>query len=127
MSEKEKGPKYLIDLLKAREYAFLGLYSQALSSFDSAYRGIEEVVAKSNGDKNIVAEWGSISHELREEMDRCRRLEYFIMSGRSDYCPEPPRKTEDDRRSNLLISHRSGASCKAQDALQQEALRPPVQ
>lgn len=98
MSEKEKGPKYLIDLLKAREYAFLGLYSQALASFESAYRGIEEVVAKSNGDKNIVAEWASISLELHAEMDRCRRLEYFIVSGRSDYCPEPPKKPDDDRR-----------------------------
>ena len=93
-----KEPKYLVNILKAREYAFLGLYSNAVTHFESSFKEIEEVVSKSKNDKNISSEWKSLREELREEVEMCKKLQYSVSEGRTDYRGENSRRPEEERR-----------------------------
>ena len=94
MSEKKE--KFFDDILKAREYAYLGMYTEALSHFDIGLEKIRSKMAKVPNDRTLQTEWKSINDEIQEEISQCKKLRHTIMSGRLDF-KEPSRPAVDER------------------------------
>lgn len=95
MSQKKE--KFYDDILKAREYAYLGMYTEALNHFDVGLEKIKSKMAPSLNDKTLQSEWRLINQEIQEEIEQCKKLRQTIMSGRVDF-KEPSRPAVDERR-----------------------------
>lgn len=95
MADKKK-EKIFDDILKAREYAYLGMYTEALSHFDIGIEKINSKMSRMPNDKTLLAEWRVINEELQSEIAQCKRLRHTIITGRLDF-KEPSRPAADDR------------------------------
>lgn len=98
MSQKKE--KFFEDILKAREYSYLGMYTEALSHFDVGLEKIKAKLAMVPNDKTLQAEWKFINEEIQEEIAHCKKLRQTIMSGRVDF-KEPCRPAVDERRRSI--------------------------
>ena len=96
----EKKEKIFDDILKAREYAYLGMYIEALSHYDVGLEKIKVKIGKVPSDRTLQAEWKSINQELLEEISHCKKMRHTIMTGRLDF--KEPSKPAVDERGKIL-------------------------
>lgn len=73
------------ELKKAREYAYLGMYSQAISHFETGLSQMQERVNSSKNDRNISTEFKLISDEIKGEINQCKALNFMVTTGKSEY------------------------------------------
>ncbi len=94
MSEQDESVK---EIQKAREYAYLGMYSEALSHYDTGIKVIQDKVQKSKSDKMLQNEWGLVLKELRDEIGRCKKLHHIVTTGRCDLEDDIKQPYNDER------------------------------
>ena len=92
------------EIRKAREYAFLGMYQEALNYFQTGIQKVQERVSKSKNDKMIQVEWNDVVKELQDEIEQCKKMKYIVSTGRGDF--QQAKEFKDDDRGKLkLIQH----------------------
>ena len=92
-SKKKEG--LFVEIQKAREYAYLGMYQEAISYFDKGFNKMQDTISSSKQDRSIISEWNDLQKELRDEMDQCKKLLYLISTGKTDFKENKPKQIED--------------------------------
>lgn len=98
MNEADRD-KCINEIKKARSYAFLGLYQDALSHFDTGIKILQDNVLKSKNDRTIQSEWNEVLKELKQETQECKKLMNYISTGK-DESSSKPAVVADDRAIN---------------------------
>lgn len=102
--ENRKKEKIFDDILKAREYAYLGMYVEALSHFDVGIQKIKDKMNRTPNDKTLQNEWKTINAELQVEISQCKRLRQTIITGKLDF--QEPARAAVDERGRLMLKFR---------------------
>lgn len=124
MADQDHQDDSVKEIQKAREYAYLGMYAEALSHYDKGMKSIQDRVNKTKADKMLQSEWKFVSKELNEEIVRCKKLHHIVSTGRSDF-DDPMKELPDvDDRGRNCYNHRVACS-KAKNSLQQTAVCSP--
>jgi katanin p60 ATPase-containing subunit A1 len=98
MNEADRD-KCINEIKKARSYAFLGLYQEALSHFDNGIKVLQDNVQRSKNDRTIQSEWNEVLKELKQETQECKKLLNYINTGKDEYTSKPA-VVADDRAIN---------------------------
>lgn len=59
---------------KGREYAYLGMYEEAISNFESAVACINNQINKRAMNLNLKGDWQELLKQILKEQDLCRCL-----------------------------------------------------
>ena len=91
--------KAINEIKKARSYAFLGLYQEALSHFEAGIKVLNDNSQRSKNDRTIQSEWNEVLKELKEETQACKKLLNYVNTGK-DESGSKPAVVADDRAIN---------------------------
>ena len=66
---------------KGREYAYLGMYEEAINNFDNAIKSLHDNINQNRNNLNLKAEFESLLKQINKEQDLCKLLDQCIKTG----------------------------------------------